>query len=40
MSWSMKTVITLLETAARADRVTRIGLVVVLVWIGSLKVWR
>ena len=39
----MNTVIKLFETAARADRtgiiVTRIGLVVVLVWIGGLKVF-
>jgi reactive chlorine resistance protein C len=39
----MNTRIKLFETAARADRVgitvTRIGLVVVLVWIGSLKVF-
>jgi len=39
----MNTIIKLFETAARADRaaliVTRIGLVVVLVWIGSLKVF-
>lgn len=39
----MNTMIKLFETAARADRagitVTRIGLVVVVVWIGSLKVF-
>jgi reactive chlorine resistance protein C len=40
----MNTVTKLFETAARADRagilVTRIGLVVVLVWIGGLKAFR
>jgi len=39
----MQRIIELFETAARADRaalvVTRLGLVVVLVWIGSLKVF-
>ncbi len=39
----MDTIIRLFETASRADRlgmmVTRIGLVVVLVWIGSLKIF-
>jgi uncharacterized membrane protein YkgB len=40
----MNTFVKLFETAARADRlgivITRIGLVVVLVWIGSLKIFR
>lgn len=40
----MNAITQLLETAARADRlgltVTRLGLVVVLVWIGGLKVYR
>ena len=40
----METVTRLFEAAARADRVgitaTRIGLIVVLVWIGSLKIFR